>query len=101
MRLTTAIDRLLAGTFATRDRTEKIYRAYACDLRQDAAAVGRRKSPASIDADVLEGYAAALKAAGYAPASMQRKRASLRRICLTPGNLGPGNLGPESSHRKR
>jgi integrase/recombinase XerD len=78
MRLTTAIDRFLAGYFATRDRSEKTYQAYACDLRQFAAAVGRRKSLASVDADVLEGYAASLKADGYAPASMQRKMVSLR-----------------------
>lgn len=78
MRLGDAVERFLAGYFATRERSEKTFKAYACDLRQLVEHVGKGRKLATFGPDEVEEYAAHLKRKGYAPASMQRKMVSLR-----------------------
>jgi len=78
MRLERAVEKFLRGYFATRDLSEKTYKAYAGDLAQLVEYFGGRKKLKSFDADAVEEYAAHLKGRGYAPASMQRKMVSVR-----------------------
>jgi integrase/recombinase XerC len=78
MRLATAIGRFLDGYFATRDRSEKTYKAYACDLRQLGHFAGADAELTALDPDLIESWAAELKRREYAPASIQRKMVSLR-----------------------
>ena len=78
MVLATAVRRFIDGYFATCERSEKTRKAYLCDLRQFASFAGRRKPLASVGPDTVEGWISSLRAAGYAPASMRRKAASLK-----------------------
>jgi integrase/recombinase XerC len=81
MRLGRAIGQFLSGYFATRDRSEKTEKAYACDLEQFGKFAGPRKELAAVDPDLLEAWAGELKRRDYAPASIQRKMVSLRVFC--------------------
>lgn len=81
MRLGRAIGQFLSGYFATRDRSEKTEKAYACDLEQFGRFAGGDRALESLDPDLIEGWAAELKRRKYAPASIQRKMVSLRVFC--------------------
>lgn len=81
MRLGRAIGQFLSGYFATRDRSEKTEKAYACDLEQFGKFAGTRKELAAVDPDLIESWAGELKRREYAPASIQRKIVSLRVFC--------------------
>lgn len=78
MRLERAIEKFLKGYFATRDLSDKTYKAYAGDLVQLRKYFGKKKKLKSFDADAVEEYAAHLKSQDYAPASMQRMMVSVR-----------------------
>lgn len=81
MRLGRAIGQFLSGYFATRDRSEKTEKAYACDLEQFGRFAGPRREFDSLDPDLIEAWAGELKCREYAPASIQRKMVSLRVFC--------------------
>ncbi len=81
MRLAAAIGQFLSGYFATRDRSEKTEKAYACDLEQFGRFAGAEREVAAIDPDLVEAWAGELKRREYAPASIQRKMVSLRVFC--------------------
>ncbi len=78
MRLSTAIDRFLAGYFATCKRSPKTVQAYTIDLEQFATFLGPRSSLEGVKPEALEDWAAELKEAEYASASIRRKFASLK-----------------------
>lgn len=78
MLVKTAVDRFLEGYFSTCQRSEKTIQAYTIDLRQFCAHVGSRARLARVRPDALEAWAAELKAAGYASASIRRKFATLK-----------------------
>lgn len=78
MRLSTAIDRFLAGYFATCQRSPKTIQAYTIDLEQFATFLGPRTSLEGVKPDALEDWAAELKEAEYASASIRRKFAALK-----------------------
>jgi len=78
MRLAHAIAQFLNGYFATRDRSDKTYKAYACDLTQFGKFTGADADLTALDPEQIEGWAAELKRREYAPASIQRKMVSLR-----------------------
>ena len=81
MRLGRAIGQFLSGYFATRDRSKKTEKAYACDLEQFGRFAGDERTLESLDPDLIEGWAGELKRREYAPASIQRKMVSLRVFC--------------------
>jgi len=81
MRLGSAIGQFLVGYFATRDRSEKTYKAYACDLEQVGKFLGAKHELAALGPEEIERWAAELKRRDYAPASIQRKMVSLRVFC--------------------
>jgi site-specific recombinase XerD len=81
MRLGRAIGQFLSGYFATRDRSRKTEKAYACDLEQFGRFAGGDRELESLDPELIEGWAAELKRREYAPASIQRKMVSLRVFC--------------------
>jgi len=78
MQLEKAIDLFLAGYFATCQRSPRTIRAYTIDLEQFATFLGARSNLAKIRPEALEDWAAELKEAGYASASIRRKFASLK-----------------------
>lgn len=81
MRLSKAVGQFLSGYFATRDRSDKTEKAYACDLEQFARFAGTDRPLPGVDPDLVEGWAGELKRRGYAPASIQRKMVALRVFC--------------------
>lgn len=81
MRLGRAVGQFLSGYFATRDRSDKTEKAYACDLEQFGKFAGAEREVASLDPDLIEEWAGELKRREYAPASIQRKMVSLRVFC--------------------
>ena len=81
MRLGSAIGQFLVGYFATRDRSDKTYKAYACDLQQVGKFLGADHELAALGPEEIERWAAELKRRDYAPASIQRKMVSLRVFC--------------------
>lgn len=81
MRLGRAIGQFLSGYFATRDRSERTEKAYACDLEQFGRFAGGDRELKSLDPDLIEAWAGELKRRRYAPASIQRKMVSLRVFC--------------------
>lgn len=78
MRLDDAVDRFFTGYFATHERSPKTIAAYRIDLRQFIEHTGAGTALDSIKADFMEQWAASLKRAEYAPASIRRKFASVR-----------------------
>jgi site-specific recombinase XerD len=81
MLLGRAIGQFLSGYFATRDRSDKTEKAYACDLEQLGKFAGAERELAGLDPDLIESWAGELKRRAYAPASIQRKMVSLRVFC--------------------
>ena len=73
-----AIELFLDGYFSTCQRSEKTVKAYTIDLEQFRRFVGGRPALERIGPDRLESWAAELKSAGYASASIRRKFAALR-----------------------
>ena len=82
MQLSTAVRRFHSGYFSTRDRAEKTKTAYHCDLLQFSHFTGPRRKLAGLRAESVERWAVHLRTAGYAPASISRKLASLRIFFL-------------------
>lgn len=82
MLLRTAVRRFEEGYFSTCERSEKTRAAYLCDLGQFCEFYGPRRKLAAVGCEAIEGWARHLKAAGYEPASMKRKMASLRVFLL-------------------
>lgn len=78
MQLKKAIDQFLEGYFSTCQRSEKTIQAYTIDLRQFREFLGGRPRLEKIGPDELERWAAELKEAGYASASIRRKFAALK-----------------------
>ena len=78
MRLSTAIDRFLSGYFATCKRSPKTIQAYTIDLEQFSTFLGPRTRLEGVKPEALEDWAAELKEAEYASASIRRKFASLK-----------------------
>lgn len=78
MWLRKAVDQFLTGYFATCRRSDKTLRAYSTDLDQFCNFLGNRIRMESIRPDVLESWAAELKDAGYASASIRRKFAAVK-----------------------
>lgn len=79
MRIDDAIESFLAGYFATHHRSAKTFEAYSLDLRQFRAYLGSADQQLEhLSVDLLEAWAAILKAGRYAPASIRRKFATLR-----------------------
>jgi len=78
MQLGKAIRLFLDGYFSTCKRSAKTIKAYTIDLEQLHAFLGGRTTIEGIAPEVLEGWAAELKEAGYASASIRRKFATLR-----------------------
>jgi integrase/recombinase XerD len=78
VQLSKAIDQFLEGYFSTCQRSEKTIQAYTIDLRQFREFLGGRPSLQRIGPDDLETWAAELKEAAYASASIRRKFAALK-----------------------
>lgn len=81
MKLARAIDQYLKGYFATHERSDKTSRAYATDLRQFDAFLGRRRTLRSITPEAVEAWAHDLRSNEYQPTSIRRKLAALRGLC--------------------
>jgi len=78
VQLKKAIDLFLEGYFSTCRRSEKTIQAYTIDLEQFETFLGARSRLERIEPEDLEGWAAELKEAGYASASIRRKFATLK-----------------------
>jgi integrase/recombinase XerD len=81
MQLDQAITEFLSGYFSTHDRSKKTEVAYKSDLEQLAAYAPKECSLSSLDAGLIENWAANLRAKSYAPASMRRKMVVLKVFC--------------------
>lgn len=82
MLLKTAVEKFCVGYFATNDRSDRTRRAYSIDLKQFLAFSGARVRLTTVAAATVESWIASLRSAGYAPASIRRKAASLRVFFL-------------------
>jgi len=78
MRLSKAVAEFHRGYFATHQRSKHTKQAYAIDLDQFLAWMGKDHSLAALSPDDLEGWAAELKRRDYASSSIRRKFATLR-----------------------
>jgi len=78
MRLAKAMDQFLEGYFATCQRSEKTIQAYTIDLEQFETFLGSSKRVEKVEPEDLEAWAAELKQAEYASASIRRKFATLK-----------------------
>jgi integrase/recombinase XerD len=81
MQLDQAINEFLNGYFSTHERSEKTKVAYKSDLEQLAAYAPKACSLFSLDAVLIESWAADLRSKSYAPASMRRKMVVLKVFC--------------------
>jgi integrase/recombinase XerD len=81
MRLDQAITEFFNGYFSTHDRSKKTEVAYKSDLEQLAAYAPKECSLFSLDAALIESWAADLRTKSYAPASMRRKMVVLKVFC--------------------
>ena len=81
MQLDQAITEFFNGYFSTNDRSKKTEVAYKSDLEQLAAYAPKECSLSSLDAGLIENWAANLRAKSYAPASMRRKMVVLKVFC--------------------
>lgn len=81
MKLDQAITEFFNGYFSTHDRSKKTEVAYKSDLDQLAAYAPKACSLASLDATLIESWAADLRTKSYAPASMRRKMVVLKVFC--------------------
>jgi integrase/recombinase XerD len=81
MQLDQAIAEFFSGYFSTHDRSKKTEVAYKSDLEQLAAYAPKDCSLSSLDAALVENWAADLRVKSYSPASMRRKMAVLKVFC--------------------
>ncbi|MEK6283539.1 MAG: tyrosine-type recombinase/integrase [Acidobacteriota bacterium] len=81
MQLDQAITEFFIGYFSTHDRSKKTEVAYKSDLEQLAAYAPKECSLFSLDAALIESWAADLRTKSYAPASMRRKMVVLKVFC--------------------
>jgi integrase/recombinase XerD len=81
MQLDQAITEFFNGYFSTHDRSKKTEVAYKSDLEQLAAYAPKACSLSSLDAALIESWAAHLRTKSYAPASMRRKMVVLKVFC--------------------
>jgi site-specific recombinase XerD len=81
MQLDQAITEFFSGYFSTHDRSKKTEVAYKSDLEQLAAYAPKECSLASLDARLIENWAADLRTKSYASASMRRKMVVLKVFC--------------------
>src|SRR5687767_3208493 len=81
MQLHQAITEFFDGYFSTHDRSKKTEVAYKSDLEQLAAYAPKECSLSSLDAGLIENWAADLRTRSYAPASMRRKMVVLKVFC--------------------
>jgi integrase/recombinase XerD len=81
MQLDQAITEFFNGYFSTHDRSKKTELAYKSDLEQLAAYAPKACSLSSLDAALVESWAADLRTKSYAPASMRRKMVVLKVFC--------------------
>jgi integrase/recombinase XerD len=81
MQLNQAITEFFDGYFSTHDRSKKTEVAYKSDLEQLAAYAPKECSLSSLDASLIENWAADLRTKSYAPASMRRKMVVLKVFC--------------------
>lgn len=81
MQLDQAISEFFNGYFSTHDRSKKTEVAYKADLEQLAAYAPKKCSLSSLDAALIENWAADLRIRSYAPASMKRKMVVLKVFC--------------------
>jgi integrase/recombinase XerD len=81
MQLDQAITEFFSGYFSTHDRSKKTEVAYKSDLEQLAAYAPKECSLSSLDARLIENWAADLRTKSYAPASMRRKMVVLKVFC--------------------
>ncbi len=78
MQLYQAVESFLSGYFSTCQRSHKTQTAYTIDLGQFTARMGSQVPLEVIAPDLLEQWAKALTASGYAAVSVRRKFAALR-----------------------
>src|SRR5438128_496370 len=81
MQLNQAITEFFNGYFSTHDRSKKTEVAYKSDLEQLAAYAPKECSLSSLDAGLVESWAADLRVKSYSPASMRRKMVVLKVFC--------------------
>jgi len=81
MTLKKAKAEFLSGYFSTHRRAEKTRTAYNSDLDQFQLFVGPARTLKSLNADLVEEWAAHLRSQNYAPSSMRRKMAALKVFC--------------------
>jgi integrase/recombinase XerD len=81
MQLDKAITEFFNGYFSTHNRSKKTEVAYRSDLEQLAAYAPKKCSLASLNAELIEKWAADLRSKSYAPASMRRKMVVLKVFC--------------------
>ena len=81
MQLDQAISEFLNGYFSTHNRSKKTEVAYRSDLEQLSAYAPKTCSLVSLNAELIENWAADLRTRAYAPASMRRKMVVLKVFC--------------------
>lgn len=81
MRLSEANVHFLHGYFSTNRRGKKTEAAYRSDLLQFLAFVGEEFGLSSLNAAIVENWAAHLHEEDYAPASIRRKMVALKVFC--------------------
>lgn len=81
MLLIQAVSEFLNGYFSTHDRSTKTESAYRADLEQLVAYAPKECLLTSLDASLIETWAANLRAQSYSPASMRRKLVVLKVFC--------------------
>jgi len=81
MQLHQAIAEFLSGYFSTHQRSSKTRVAYSSDLEQFGSYAGKGLALPSVNALLIEEWAAHLRTQGYSPASMRRKIVVLKVFC--------------------
>jgi site-specific recombinase XerD len=81
MRLSEANVEFLRGYFSTHERGKKTEAAYRSDLTQLLEFAGEEVGLSSLDASVIESWAAHLREEEYSPASIRRKMVVLKVFC--------------------
>lgn len=81
MQLNQAITEFLSGYFSTHQRSKKTKVAYSSDLEQFRKYVAKELLLSSLDAALIEEWAAHLQGKQYSPASMRRKIVVLKVFC--------------------
>lgn len=89
MQLNEASAGFLLGYFSTNERSALTKVAYTGDLALFQSFAGNGLDLLSLSGDLIESWAAHLKQAGYAPASIKRKMVTLRVFCSYWMRKGP------------